>query len=189
VSIRRKLLPLTLAAALAPAAAADHYVIETHHTYPSLEMTHMGISIWRGKFNRSSGRATLDRKARSGTVDIEVDAASIDFGHDQMNEYAVREDWLNVKQYPVMKYVGTLRFEGDTPSAIDGQLTLRGVTRPVKLKINSFKCIDHPFYKKEVCGADAEGELDRADFGMTQYTDNGAGRIQLRIQVEAIREN
>lgn len=63
------------------------------------------------------------------------------------------------------------------------------MTRPVKLKINSFKCIDHPYYKKEVCGADAEGQLDRADFGMTQYTDNGAGRITLKVQVEAIREN
>ncbi|MGH8432848.1 MAG: YceI family protein [Solimonas sp.] len=185
----RHLLPLALAAALAPAiAAADQYVIETHHTYPSLEMTHMGISIWRGKFNHSSGKVTLDRKARTGTVDIQVDAASVDFGHDEMNKHAVAEEWLNVKQYPVMNYRGRLQFDGDSPSAVDGQLTLRGVTRPVKLKINSFVCIDHPFYKKEVCGADAEGMVDRADFGMTQYTENGAGKILLRIQVEAIKE-
>jgi len=188
MSFRRKLLPLVLAAIIAPAAAADQYVIETHHTYPSLEMTHMGISVWRGKFNRSSGKVTLDRKARSGTVDIQVDAASVDFGHDEMNKHAVADEWLNVRQYPVMNYQGTLRFEGDTPRTVEGQLTLRGVTRPVTLRINSFKCIDHPFYKKEVCGADAEGQLDRADFGMTQYTEGGAGKILLRIQVEAIRE-
>lgn len=188
MSFRRKLLPLALVAVIAPVAAADQYVIETHHTYPSLEMSHMGISVWRGKFNRSSGKVTLDRKARTGTVDIQVDAASIDFGHDEMNKYAVADEWLNVKRYPAMNYKGTLKFEGDTPSAVDGQLTLRGVTRAVKLKINSFTCIDHPFYKKEVCGADAEGQLDRADFGMTQYTDNGAGKILLRIQVEAIKE-
>lgn len=186
----RRLLPLALATTLLPVvAAADNYAIETHHTYPSLEMSHMGLSIWRGKFNESSGTATLDRKAKTGTVDIQTKVASVDFGHDEMNKHAVSEDWLNAAKYPVMNYKGTLKFKGDTPVAVDGQLTLRGVTKPLKLKINSFKCIDHPFYKKEACGADAEGQLDRADYGMTQYTDNGAGIIKLKIQVEAIKED
>ncbi|HSW11671.1 MAG TPA: YceI family protein [Solimonas sp.] len=187
MSIRR-LLPAALCVLLPAVASADQYVIETHHTYPSLEMSHMGISIWRGKFNKSSGKVTLDRKAKTGTVDIAVETASVDFGHDEMNKHAVAEDWLNAARYPVMNYKGQLKFSGDTPSTIDGQLTMRGVTRPVTLKINSFTCIDHPFYKKEVCGADAEGQLDRADFGMTQYTDNGAGKITIKVQVEAIRE-
>jgi polyisoprenoid-binding protein YceI len=65
---------------------------------------------------------------------------------------------------------------------------LRGVTRPLRLKINSFNCIDHPYYKKEVCGADAEGELNRADFGMTQYAEGEAGKVRLRIQVEAMKD-
>jgi polyisoprenoid-binding protein YceI len=87
-----------------------------------------------------------------------------------------------------MNYKGTLKFKGDAPASVDGQLTLLGVTKPLQLTINSFKCIDHPYYKKEVCGADAEGDIDRADFGMTQYTDNGAGKIHLRIQVEALKD-
>lgn len=121
MSLHRKLLPLVLAAAVAPAVAAERYVIETHHTYPSLEMTHMGLSVWRGKFNRSSGKVTLDREARTGTVDIEVDVASVDFGHDEMNRHAVSDEWLNLRQYPVMIYRGQLKFDGDTPSAVDGQ--------------------------------------------------------------------
>jgi polyisoprenoid-binding protein YceI len=175
-------------AALSFAAAADNFTIDADHTFPSLEMTHMGISIWRGKFNRSSGKVTLDRAAGTGSAEIRVDAASIDFGHDKMNEFALGADWLDAAKHPTMTYKGALRFEGGTPVAVEGKLTLLGVTRPVSLKINSFKCIDHPYFRKEVCGADAEGELDRADFGMAKYSEGGAGRIRLRIQVEAIRE-
>ena len=106
-----------------------------------------------------------------------------------MNEHAVAEDWLNAQKFPTMTYKGKLKFKGDMPESVDGQLTLRGVTKPVKLKINSFKCIEHPMFKKEYCGADAEGVLNRADFGMTKYSEGEAGKIYMRIQVEALRDN
>jgi len=188
----RRLLPLGLAAVLLPAAAsAATYEIETHHTYPSLEMSHMGISVWRGKFNKSSGTVSYDRKAKTGTVDIKTETASIDFGHDEMNKHSVDKDWLNAAEFPTLSYKGKLVFKGkgDSPVAVDGELTLRGVTKPLKLKINSFKCIDHPFYKKEVCGADAEGTLDRVDYGMTQYAGKGMDKILIRVQVEAIKQD
>jgi polyisoprenoid-binding protein YceI len=150
----------------------------------------MGLSIWRGKFNGTTGKAMLDRKKKTGSIEIEVNTASIDFGHDEMNKHAVSADWLNVEKFPVMHYTGRLLFNRNRPVMVDGNLTLLGVTRPLKLKVNSFNCIEeHPYYKKEVCGADAEGELDRADYGLTQYTENGMGRIHLRIQIEAIRDD
>lgn len=183
-----KSLAVVFAAALTPALAApERFDIETHHTYPSLEMPHMGLSIWRGKFNKTSGTATLDRAAKTGTAEIVVDANSIDFGHDQMNQFAVGPDFLNAAKYPTMTYKGTLVFKGDTPTSVEGTLTLLGVTRPVKLVVNSFKCIDHPYYKKEACGADLEGDLNRADFGMTKFVEYDTGKIHLRIQVEAVR--
>jgi polyisoprenoid-binding protein YceI len=148
----------------------------------------MGISIWRGKFNRTTGKVRFDRQARTGSAEIRVDAASIDFGHDKMNEFAVTTDWLNVAAHPAMTYTGALKFKGDTPVAMDGQLTLLGVTRPVPLKLNSFKCTQHPMLKREVCGADAEGEFNRADFGMSRYAEGEAGKIRVLIQVEAIRD-
>jgi len=182
-------LVIVAGASISAFAAINTYTIETHHTYPSLEMSHMGISVWRGKFNKSSGTVSLDRAAKTGSVDIQTDINSVDFGHDLMNQHAVAADWLNAAQFPSMQYKGTIQFNGDMPAAVDGQLTLRGVTKPLKLKINTFKCIDHPFYKKEVCGADAEGELNRTDFGVTKYAEGDAAKIRLRIQVEAIKND
>lgn len=172
---------------IAPAAVAAEYTIDPEHTFPSLEFPHMGISVWRGKFNHTTGTVTYDPDAETGRVDISVDTASIDFGHDGMNEHARNEDWLNVEQFPRMTYTGELVFADGEPSGVDGKLTLLGVTKPLDLTIDSFKCIEHPYYKKQVCGADAEGELDRADFGLTQYTQDGMGRVTLRIQVEALK--
>jgi len=183
------LVAATLATSLIPGVgvAAAHYKLDPDHTFPSLEFSHMGLSIWRGKFNRTTGTVNLDLAARTGTVNVQVETDSIDFGLDSMHEYAVRSDWLDVAKFPVMTYTGQIVFEEGKPGAVDGQLTLRGVTRPLRLTMNSFNCIEHPFYKKEACGADAEGLLNRTDFGMTQYAEGEAGKVQLRIQVEALR--
>lgn len=179
-----------LAAGLSASALAApvKYIIEPGHTYPSFKAPHMGISFWRGKFNKSSGAVTLDREAKSGTVDIVIDAASVDFGHDKMNEHAMNEDFFNVPQYPTITYKGKIKFEGDEPDQVDGELTLLGVTKPVKLDIKSFKCIQHPMLKREVCGADAKGEFNRADFGMKKAADGALGKVEVQIQVEALKD-
>ncbi|MEK6210124.1 MAG: YceI family protein [Pseudomonadota bacterium] len=186
---------LTLAALVAtmagPAfAAVDKYEIEPNHTYPSIEFSHMGISVWRGKFDRTSGRITIDRAAGTGTADIVIDAASINFGLNKMDEAARSEDWFNVAKFPTATYKGTLTFVGDVPRTVEGQLTLLGVTRPVKLTINSCKCVPHPMFKKEVCGADVEGDLNWSEYGMrmSKYGEGDAGRVHLRIQVEAVKQ-
>lgn len=170
-----------------PALAADTYKIDSDHTYPSVETTHMGVSTFRGKFNKTSGTITLDRAAKTGTVDITIDLASIDMGHDKLNEHLRSADFFDVTKFPTATYNGTLKFDGDSPKSVEGQLNLHGVTKPVTLKINSFKCIQHPMYKKEDCGADAEAEIDRADFGITHGVEYGGGKVLLRIQVEALK--
>ncbi len=178
-----------LAGAAGPAlAAVDRYEIDPSHTYPSLEFSHMGLSIWRGKFEKTSGAISIDRAARTGTADIVIDTASLDFGLDKMNEHARSEDWFNVAKFPTATYKGTLKFTGDKPRTVDGQLTLLGVTRPVKLTINLFNCMPHPMLKKEVCGADAEGDLSWSDFGMRKYGEGDTDKVRLRIQVEALKQ-
>jgi len=162
---------LALVAALlstSAVAAPATYSIEPSHTFPSFEAPHMGISWWRAKFNKTSGSVVLDKEAKTGAVDIVVDTASLDFGHDGMNEHAKKDDFFNVEKYPTATYKGPLVFTGDAPSAVAGELTLLGVTKPVRMEIVEFKCIQHPFFKKEACGADGYAEFNRAEYGMNQ---------------------
>lgn len=170
-------------------AAADHYAIDPDHTYPSLEVSHMGISTFRGEFEKTTGRVTIDRAARTGSVEVEIDARSIDFGLPKLNDELRGEHFLDVDDHPTIRYRGNLRFSGDTPTSVEGQLTLLGVTKPVTLTIRSFKCIPHPMFKKEYCGADAEGDFNRADFGMDYYATGDLGKVHVRIQVEALKES
>jgi polyisoprenoid-binding protein YceI len=179
---------LAAAPVLSGPAMAAEYMIESNHTYPSFQVPHLGISWWHGKFNKTSGTVSYDAEGKTGAVDITIDAASIDFGHDKMNAHAVKSDFFNVAEHPTITYKGKMMFNGDAPSAVDGELTLLGNTKPVKLTVESFKCITHPFMKKEVCGAQVSGEFDRNDFGMNKYAKGPAGQVKLSIQVEAVKK-
>ena len=187
--MRRSLCLLAILAVSMPIAAEPvSYVVDASHTFPSFEADHMGgLSIWRGKFNTNSGTVTMDREAGTGEVEILIDATSVDFGHDGMNAHALKDDILDVAQFPAATYRGTLvNFVDGKPTGVDGQLTLRGVTLPVPLTINSFKCIEHPRFKKEVCGADATGSFERDAFGIVIGKDRGFDMgIVVRVQIEA----
>ena len=182
------LFALVLVALPATLSAADHYVIDSEHTYPSIEFAHMGLSTWRGKFNHTTGRISIDRAARTGSVEVSVDTSSINFGLPRMDEKARGADAFDVAKFPNATYRGTLRFVGDEPKSVEGELTLLGATRPLRLDIHSMRCMPHPLTKKEVCGADASGELDWKDFGM-RIGRSGMTRVRLLIQVEALRED
>lgn len=194
-----RLLALAILAAPCLAAAAPHsYKIDPNHTHPLFEVDHFGgLSTWRGLFKSTSGTVTLDREAGTGTVDIVIDMSSIDLGHDKLNQVVVGAkigDWnsLNVEQFPTATYHGRLAgFVNGAPTTVAGELTLHGVTRPVALTIGSFKCLaEHPLIKREVCGADAAGSFNRADFGVNAGLNFGYHQlVTLRIQVEAIRQD
>lgn len=187
--MKSKIALICLLAASATSAFAQTYNIDPNHTYPSFEADHMGISVWRGKFDKTTGTIVLDRAAKTGSVDITIDTSSIDFGHAKMNEHARSKDLFNVEKYPTATYKGkSIKFDGDKPVAVEGELTLLGVTKPVTLKIDKFKCIQHPMLKREVCGADAKAEFNRNDFGMTFGMNYGfSPDVKLAIQVEAIK--
>jgi len=183
--------PKALAAVLAltsVSAFAQTYNIEPNHTFPNFEADHMGISTFRGKFTKTSGVIKLDRAAKTGTVDITIDASSLDFGHAKLNEHAKGPDMFDVAKYPTATYKGKItQFNGDAPAKVEGELTLHGVTRPVALAINKFKCIEHPMMKKEVCGADVTGEFKRSDFGINYGLPRFSPEVKLMIQVEALK--
>ena len=177
-----------LLAACSASAFSQTYTIDPNHTYPSFEADHLGISVWRGKFTKTSGKITLDRAAKTGSVDISIDAASIDFGHAKLNEHARAKDIFNVEKFPTITYKGSaIKFDGDKPVAVEGELTLLGVTKPVTLTIGKFKCIEHPMLKREVCGADATTEIKRSDFGLNYGLPRFSPEVKLSIQVEALK--
>lgn len=186
--MRFKHLAAALLAISANSAFADVYNIDPAHTYPSFEADHMGISVWRGKFTKTSGTITLDRAAKTGNVDIAIDPASIDFGNPRLNDHAKTDALFNVAKFPTVTYKGkSIKFDGDKPVAVDGELTMLGVTKPVTLTINKFKCIPHPMLKREVCGADASAEFKRTDFGLSFGTPMFSPDVKLAIQVEALK--
>ncbi len=169
-------------------AAPVSYTIDPTHTYPSFEADHMGISVWRGKMTKNSGTVVLDKAAATGTVEIVIDLASIDFGLPVMNAWAIGKDFFNVEKSPRATYKGTLeKFVNGSPTQVGGELTLNGHTQPVNLSIHLFKCIPHPMLKRELCGADASGSFKRDAFGLTAGKDYGFNMdVALRIQVEAL---
>ena len=190
--IRKGMLLAVLAGAMLPCLAhADTYTIDPLHTYPSIAFSHMGISVWRGKFNKTRGSIILDRATKTGSADIVIDIASINFGLDAMDEKARSDDFFDAARFPTATYKGVVKFSGDKPSSVDGKITIRGITRPLVLNIELFNCITHPMLKKEVCGAEAQGEVNWSEYGMkmSQYGQGDAGKVQLRIQVEAIRND
>jgi len=185
------LICLTLATASAAFAEPVAYTIDPSHSHPSFEADHFGgLSVWRGLFKKTSGKITLDKVAATGTVDVTIDAASIEFGDDKLNVHVSSAEMLDVTKFPTATYKGTLGgFKNGAPTTVSGELTLHGVTKPVTLKIDSFKCMVNPMDKKDVCGADAQGTINRAEFGVNYGQKFGFKQdVLLRIQVEAVKQ-
>ena len=175
----------------AGAMAADTYQLDPNHTYPSFEADHFGgVSTWRGKFNKSSGMVVLDRAAKTGTVDVTIDVSSVNTGNPKLDEHLQKPEFFDVAKYPTAVYKGTsIKFDGDTPSEVIGTLTMHGVTKPVNLKIEHFKCFVNPMMKKEVCGVEATTTFDRGDFGMDWGKSYGFSlKTVLHIQSEGVKQ-
>jgi polyisoprenoid-binding protein YceI len=185
----KRMITATLASVLGATAFAAPvtYVLDPSHTYPSFEADHFGgISIWRGKFDTTSGKVVLDQAAKTGTIDVTVDTDSIDFGMPKLNEHAKSAEIFDVAKYPTATYTGKFtKWHGDVPTEAEGTFTLHGVSKPLALKINSFKCFMNPMSKKQVCGADASASFDRSDYGISFGKAYGfAMWVKLQIQVE-----
>lgn len=183
------LLAVLLPAAMPATAAEVRYELDPAHTFPSFEADHLGgLSVWRGKFNRSRGWVTLDREAGDGRLEVVVETGSVDFGLDAMDQHARGPDLLDVDRHPEARYTGRLAgFADGRPTRVEGELTLRGVTRPLALEILAFQCMPHPLHGRELCGADALARFQRDDFGIDAGKAYGFDMaVTLRIQVEAV---
>jgi polyisoprenoid-binding protein YceI len=170
------------------AFAADSYTIDPTHTYPHFSISHLGFSTMQGRFDKSSGKVTLDRAAKSGSVEIAIEAASISTGFAKRDDHLKSPDFFNAAEFPTITYKSTaIHFKGDAPSSVDGNLTISGVTKPVTLNIDAFYCGPNPMSKKDVCGAAASAQIKRSDFGVKYGLPAVGDDVKLVFEIEAIK--
>jgi polyisoprenoid-binding protein YceI len=181
---------LACAVALSAAAAEETYVLDPVHSQPLFEVQHMGFSLQRATFTKISGKVVLDRSAHKGSVDVTVDTSSIRSFSDRLDAHIRGEDFFNVAKYPTMSFKSSnLIFDGERLVAVDGELTMLGVARPVSLKVTNFACGEHPFNKKPMCGVEATTTIKRSEWGMKYGIPKAVGDdVRIILPVEAYRE-
>ena len=187
----KKLITLAIAATLSTAAfaAPETYTIEGTHTFPRFEYSHFGYSTQLSRFDKKSGTVTLDKAAKTGSVDITIDMASISTGTANFDGHLKGKDFFNAEAFPKATFKSSrFIFDGDKVSAVVGDLTLLGKTQTVTLSANHFGCYDNPMLKREVCGGDFETTIQREKFGMTYGLPFIPNDVKLVIQVEAVKQ-
>ena len=183
---------LLLGLALLPGAlhaAPESYTVDPRHTFPRWSVSHHGFSIHQGQFNQTTGKLVVDWKARTGSIDIEVESASIGTGDPEFDKTLRAPPFFNTDKHPKLTFRGTtMRFEKEVPVAVTGDLTLLGVTRPITFTVAHVKCGDHPVSKKPLCGAEVTGMIRRSEFGMKASLPSIGDDVRLVIQFEAFKD-
>lgn len=175
-------------APLIAAAAPETYTIDQDHTFPRFSYNHLGFTTQLSRFNKTSGTIVYDKAARTGSVDIVIDLRSVDTGSPKFDEEIQKAEFFDTAKYPTASFRSTrVIFDGDRPTAVEGSLTLKGVTRPVTLTISSFQALPHPILKKEALGANAWTVVRRSDFNTDKYVPLVSDDVRIDIAVEAVR--
>lgn len=189
---RPMLLPaalLSLALATPAAASPVTFVVDGSHTYPRFSYSHLGLSTQLSRFNNTTGTVVLDQVARTASVDITIDMTSVDTGYADFNDHIQAEDFLDTARFPTATFRSTrVAFDGDRPVAIEGDLTIKGVTKPVTLEVTRFARMEHPLQKKDAIGADASVVIKRSDFDAGKFVPLVGDEVTISIALEAIAE-
>jgi polyisoprenoid-binding protein YceI len=171
------------------AFAADSYTVDPLHTFPRFRINHLGFSTMQGRFDKTTGKVTLDRAAKTGSVELAIETASVSTGFVKRDDHLKSPDFFNAAEFPTITYKSTaIHFKGDTPSSVEGNLTISGVTKPVTFTIDAFNCGANPMNKKEECGADASADIKRSDFGVKYGVPNIGDDVKLVLEIEAIKD-
>jgi polyisoprenoid-binding protein YceI len=185
---------LALFTAFAAFAAAAHaapstYNIDNSHTYPHFTYSHLGYSIQTHKFDKTSGKVVMDFDAKTGSVDVTIDATSVNTGFALFNEHLQGPDYFDTAKYPTFTFKSSsMNFKGNKPVSLTGDLTIKGVTRPVTLEVTHFKCMPHPMLKAPACGANATTKVKRSDFNMGKNAPFVSDEVTLTLAIEAVME-
>jgi len=170
-------------------AAPETYVVDGTHTYPRFSYSHMGFSTQLSRFSNTTGKVVFDRAARTGEIDIVIDMNSVDTGVEKFNEHLRSADFFETARFPEATFKSTrVLFKGDKPAKVEGNLTIKGITRPVTLTVTSFQAIPHPMLKKDAIGADAHTVIKRSEFGAGMYAPAVSDDVRIDIAIEAVKE-
>ncbi len=165
------------------------YKVDPSHTFANFSYNHMGLSQQVSRFNDTNGTIALDLDAKTGEVAIEIDTTSVNTGFPAFNEHIQGEDFLDTGSFPTATFKSSkIVFEGDTPTALEGELTIKGVTKPVTFTITQFAAKPHPMLKKPALGANAQAEIKRSEFNAGQFAPAVGDEVTLNISLEAIAE-
>ena len=169
-------------------AAPETYAIDNSHTYPRFSYSHFGFSTQLSRFDKTSGTITIDKEAKTGSVNVMIDTTSVATGSTLFNEHIQGGDFLDTAHYPTANFTSTkVNFDEDKIVSVDGNITLKGITKPITLKVNNSKCALHPMLQKDACGADVSAVLKRSDFNMGKYAPNVGDEVTLSLAVEAVK--
>ncbi len=170
-------------------AAPETFNIEPTHTFPRFEYNHLGYSNQQHRFEKTSGKIVLDRAAKTGSVDVSIDTKSVNTGSALFNGHIQGADYFDTDKYPAITFKSTaVKFDGDKPVAVEGNLTIKGVTKPVTLTVTNFHSMPHPMLKKDAIGGNAVAKVKRSEFNMGKNVPYVGDEVTLNIAVEAIKE-
>jgi len=188
--MRKITLAVAMMASISSVQAAESYTIDPLHTFPNFEINHLGFSTMHGRFGKTEGKLIIDWKKNTGSVDITIDAASVNTGYVKRDNHLRSPDFLNAAEFPEITYKSTrIKINDDKTATVEGNLTIQGVSKPVTLDVNSINCGPNPMRKEiYVCGFNAEGEIKRSDFGVTYALPAIGDDMKLSIEVEAKRD-
>ena len=188
--MRKTFIAAVLAAtAIGAAAEPATFAIDPGHTVVTFEALHMNTSTQRGRIQAKEGSIVMDRAAKTGKADITLDLTTLSAASSALESTMKGERLFNVAQSPTARFVAdTFTFEGDKLASVAGTLTILGKTQPATFKAARFNCYENAQLKREVCGGDFTGTVQRSQFGLGFLPNVTPDAVPLLIEVEAIRQ-
>ena len=198
MNTKKTRIALLFAAALplAAVAAPEHYTLDPTHTYPNFTVEHWGLSMMHGRFDKTAGKFTFDRAAKTGSAELTIETASVTTGDNvrgnrprSRDEHLRQADFFNATEFPAITFKSTkVNFGAELPASVEGNLTLSGVTKPVTLTFERFKCGKNPFNQKDRCGGNPVTKIKRSDFGMKTAIPAVGDEIAMNIEFEGDKD-
>ena len=189
----RSIFPAAIASALALGACAaraapEVFQVEPEASSAEFAVNHFGVFKQHGRFGGTRGTIVLDAEGHSGSIDLVIDATSLDTGWPARDAWLRGEDMFDVARFPVVRFRSTeLVFNESRLTGIAGLLTLHGVTRPVVLNVERMECGRRGNGARDGCGAEAISTIKRSQFGMGYALGWVSDDVELSIQVTAHR--